>query len=118
MKNNNYEQLFTELTPEEGSTISGGFEYKLLNDTDKKVYFYTFDDFFDSTFRNLEPGKDVTLTYPGERLYVLFDNKRGDGRVTPEVKELSSGGTYRFSLNNDDLAIVQGYQLYIYTPQS
>lgn len=99
------EQIFTELTPEEASIISGGF--RILNDTDKKIYFYTLDDQFDPQRQSVDPNGESSFT--GD--YVLYDKTPGVD-FNPILAEVSGDKLYRFNVADNELKLTSGYQHY------
>ena len=101
------EELFVELTSEEGAAISGGLDYQILNQTDRVLNFYIFDKNFVVNLKTLTPNEQQTYTSPEDTLYVLFDEKFGDP-FQPKVEGLSSDKLYRFNPIGEDLILSQG----------
>ena len=103
MKDNQHEQLFTELTPEEGSAISGGVEYTFKNRLNEPMTFTILNP--QQGQQTLQPfGKDgdtLTLDLPELKILVGFDQKRGEG-FTP-ITKFAEPGVSSFDVIDKDV---------------
>lgn len=106
----NNTQLVAELTPEEGSAISGGLT--LNNFTTKANLFVRTINKFSIIEEHLIPtgteGKDIIL--PEGTAYVLYDKKIGD-ELELELKEVDINGLYSFNESDGIISLTAGKSL-------
>ncbi len=92
------EQLFTELTPEQGSTVAGGFfskkTYKIGNQTNKKIFFT-----FNASLKSVLPGQTNTNKSRLPRVLVGWDKDPNLLGFQPGAK-LIGKGSYVFKIKN------------------
>lgn len=91
------EQLFTELTPEEGAVIEGGADYSIGNKSVDRVD-YT----LNGQIQSLNPNQQVTYTLPQQPV-VVYDRMIGLD-YNPVILRLAEGKN-NFDRNGDNLIL-------------
>ncbi|AFY90886.1 hypothetical protein [Chroococcidiopsis thermalis] len=102
------EQLFAELTPEEGAAISGGYNYKIWNDANRKIYVTTFDANGITTRRSIDPQKQLDFSSPYDKTYLIRDTLEGKD-YAPELTQLDPEIVYRLEVVGNKLELHQGF---------
>ncbi len=98
------EQLFTELTPEQGAVIEGGAAYYIGNKSGIGLNFQ-----IDGQHKYLKPGQEINYVSHYQPV-VVYDSKLGPGYV-PQVA-YPQAGPFR---NNFDRVSPHGSSVYLFT---
>ncbi|URD49793.1 hypothetical protein [Chroococcidiopsis sp. CCNUC1] len=104
------EQLFAELTPEEGAAISGGtnWTYEVENTTGSEQIIYWMDKFYKPNKVSIKNGETVSFKSHDQQVTLLFDQDANPtsltlagGKVADGFYRLSqTGNTVNFHIGN------------------